>query len=53
MLVWIVIITIFVLAFISGWKNPQSLDRDNKSKESELEPIFDDGEIVGWIEEEK
>lgn len=51
MLVWIVIIVIFALAFISGWKNPQSKDHNHKSKERNLEPIFDDGEIVGWYEE--
>lgn len=52
MLIWITITGIFILAFISGWNNPQQKQKDNYEKETDLQPIYDDGEIVGWYEEQ-
>lgn len=51
MIVWIILGAIIVLSFISGWNNPTQNKSNYKSKESDIEPIFDDGEIVGWYEE--
>lgn len=53
MSIWIILIVITVLAFIFGWNHPSQDEKNDYSKESHIEPIFDDGEIVGWYEEEE
>ena len=53
MLIWIIIAVIIVLAFIAGYNNPQPKQPTHHSKDLDIEPIFDDGEIVGWYEEKE
>lgn len=51
MLGWILFLLILVGSFISGLKNPSSTQDSRQADESNVEPIYDDGEIVAWYEE--